>query len=103
MDVIVYIPLAIFVIVIVVGIIAKLLLRKTEEKGKAEKIDYQAFFILGISFFPLGFIFMMLALTSDFPIAIGIPFLAMGIIYLAIGLSNRNKWERNKNNQTVNS
>jgi uncharacterized membrane protein len=99
MDVLVYISLAIFAIVIVVGVIAKLLLRKTQEKGKAENTDYQAFFILGISFFPLGFIFMMLALTSDFPIAIGIPFLAMGIIYLTIGLSNRNKWKRNKNRQ----
>ncbi len=98
MDVLVYISLAILAIVIVVGVIAKLLLRKTQDEGKAENIDYQAFFILGPSFFSLGFIFMVLALTSDFPIAIGIPFLAMGIIYLTIGLSNRNK-----NNQTVNS
>jgi L-asparagine transporter-like permease len=103
MDVLVYISLAIFAIVLIVGIVAQLLLRKTQEKEKAEKIDYQAFFILGISFFPLGFIFTVLAVTSDFSIAIGIPFLAMGIIYLAIGLSNRNKWKRNKNHQTINS
>jgi hypothetical protein len=54
MDMLVYISLAILAIVIVVGVIAKLLLRKTQEKGKAENIDYQAFFILAPSFFRLG-------------------------------------------------
>jgi glucose uptake protein GlcU len=96
MDVLVYASLAIFAIVIVVGIVATLLLRKTQEKGEAKKTDYQAFFVLGISFFPLGFIFMVLALTSDFPGEIGIPFLAMGLIYLALGLSNQKKWKKEK-------
>jgi len=96
MDVLVYVSLVIFAIVLVVGIVAKLLLSKMQEKGEAEKTDYQVFFVLGISFFPIGLVFMILAVTSDFPIAVGIPLFVMGIFYLILGLSNRNKWKRNK-------
>jgi hypothetical protein len=46
---------------------------------------------MGISFFSIGVVFMILAVTSDFPVAVGIPFFVMGIIYLTPGLTNRSK------------
>jgi len=96
MDALVWVSLAILAIVVVVAIISALVLRKKCKVEETKEINYQSFFAIGIAFFPLGLVFMILALTSDFPVAVGIPFFAIGIMYLIIGLSNRNKWKRNK-------
>jgi len=68
---------------------------KRSNTQKSKEVDYQVFFILGISFLPVGIIFTVLSFTSDFSGALGTPFLAMGVIYIAIALGNRNKSKRN--------
>jgi Ca2+/Na+ antiporter len=96
MDAFVWVFAGILAIVLVVVAVLAFVLLKKRNAGETKEIDYQVFFVLGISFFPLGFIFMVLSLTSDFPREIGIAFLAIGAIYITLGLSKRNKWKRNK-------
>jgi len=60
---------------------------KKSNTQKSKEVDYQVFFIMGISFLPVGIIFTLLSFTSDFSGALGTPFLAMGVIYIAIALA----------------
>lgn len=46
--------------------------------------DYRTYFIVGISFIPIG-------IATD-----NMAFTALGIIFMIIGLTNRNKWQENK-------
>ena len=90
MDLLIWIFLVFIAIsVLIVAILAIKMKRGNIQKSK--EVDYQFFFILGISFLPVGIIFTVLSFTSDFSGALGTPFLAMGIIYIAIALGNRNK------------
>jgi hypothetical protein len=95
MDTIMILNISILVIV-VLGILVAYKAGKRPGKGKAgwkagkaqkpKDVNHEAFFILGISFIPLGLIFSA---------AIGNPgfmgLTALGVIYIAIGLSNRDK------------
>lgn len=76
------------IIAIIIGIIIFLTFRKNQKAGVTREIDYRAFFIMGISLLPLGIIFA----TVINPALIG--FIAIGGCYLAIGLANRDKWEK---------
>jgi len=96
MDALGWISLAIWAIVLVVGIISALVLRKKGIVEETKGTTYQTFFVLGISFFPVGIVFTILSLTSDFPVGVGLPLVTMGIFYLIVGLANRNKWKGNK-------
>ncbi len=54
-------------------------------RGKiSHEPDYYAIFIMGILWFPLGFVFEMWPLSL------------MGAIFLVIGLKNKNKWKKKK-------
>jgi glucose uptake protein GlcU len=59
-------------------------------KQKERKTDYRTFFIFGISFLPLGIMYMVI---EDL-FTIGVAFLGLGLVYLAIGLGNKDKWEK---------
>lgn len=50
-------------------------------KGQKIEPDYRVFFILGITWLPLG-------IATDNP-----GFLGMGVVFMAIGLANRSKWK----------
>ena len=51
-------------------------------KGKKIEPDYRIFFILGITWLPLG-------ISTDNP-----AFLWMGIVFMLIGLANKDKWKK---------
>lgn len=51
--------------------------------------NYRAGYILEIIWVPIGVVFMI----SVNP-AIGISFLGLGIAYIAIGLANKDKWDK---------
>lgn len=51
-------------------------------KGQKVEPDYRVFFILGITWLPLG-------IATDNP-----GFLGMGAVFTAIGLANRSKWKK---------
>jgi hypothetical protein len=50
-------------------------------RGQRIEPDYRVFFILGITWLPLG-------IATDNP-----GFLGMGAVFMAIGLANRSKWK----------
>ena len=62
-----------------------------EKKDKVKEPNYQVFFIIGMSWLPIGVVFMITINTT-----IGIAFMGMGTAYIAIGLANRDKWEKKK-------
>ena len=46
------------------------------------------FFIIGISMFPIGLIFLIQGKPA------GVSFFATGIIFFLIGIANRDKWQK---------
>ena len=80
-----------------VGILLTVTLkRKREEKPRGT--NYRAFFVLGITFLPLGIIYEIVFFTSGTKVflVLGLAFIAMGISYLAIGLTNKEKWKKHE-------
>jgi len=75
-----YIVLALLIGIAILGLIfaAVAFYRRKELKGTS---DYRAFFILGISFLPIG-------IATDNPGLWG-----MGAVFLILGLANRDKWK----------
>lgn len=71
-----WIVLAMIVALVVVGV-AIFTLRKEME----QKPDYRVFFILGVTWLPLG-------IATD-----NTAFLALGAVFMVIGLANRDKWK----------
>ena len=78
-------------VLVIIGLILLLIVLKKKKEGKMGEPNYQVFFSIGMIWIPVGVVFMI-AVNP----AIGIAFMALGIIYLAIGLANRNKWEKTK-------
>jgi hypothetical protein len=80
---------ALIIGLILIGVLLAIFLLKSKSKLKTnEEPDYRVFFIMGISFLPMGIIFT--AVIS--PGFMGIT--GMGLIYMAIGLANRHKWKK---------
>jgi len=88
MSAIAYIMIGILVITLLVLIATIFIVKKKKKEAPYKEPDYRAFFIMGISFLPLGIIFTV----TISPAFIG--FVGMGTIYMAIGLANRDKWEK---------
>ncbi len=83
-----YIIILLLILAIIIGI-ATILIYHNKKKIETEKeIDYRTFYILGISFLPMG---LILSITTKNPGMIGI--MGLGGAYLAIGLANRDKWK----------
>ena len=59
-------------------------------KQKGRKTDYRTFFLFGIGFLPLGILYMV----AGFLLPISVAVLGLGFIFLAIGLANKDKWEK---------
>ena len=87
MSTIVYLMIGILIILLLVLIATIFIVKKKKEEGINKEPDYRAFFIMGISFLPMGIIFTA-TINPGF-----IGFIGMGIIYMAIGLANRDKWK----------
>jgi hypothetical protein len=64
---------------------------KKKKEGKLGDPNYRVFFIIGISWIPIGVVFII---TINF--VLGVAFMCIGAAYLVIGLANRDKWENNK-------
>ena len=81
--------------VVLIGILVVITLMR-KKKVTSKVTNYKAFFILGISFLALGIIYGIVFLSSDTTafLPLGIVFIGLGLSYIAIGLSNRDKWEK---------
>ena len=73
-----WIILTILVLVIILAIVAIFV-----NKGKKTPPDYYNFFIIGITWIPLG----MATKNHAFTI--------MGLVFMAVGLTNKDKWKQN--------
>lgn len=82
--------LLIAILVLLGFIITLIFWKKKKVSNNWGETDYRAFFIMGISFLPMGIIFTTI-ISPAF-----ISFFALGIIYMSIGLANRDKWEKKK-------
>ncbi|MFX1265651.1 MAG: hypothetical protein ACFFH0_09750 [Promethearchaeota archaeon] len=87
--------IGIIVGVILVSILAVMTLRMKRE-GKPKETNYRTFYILGITFLPLGIIYEIDFFISDNTVflVLGLAFIAMGTSYLVIGMGNRDKCKR---------
>ena len=81
----------ILALLVLIGIILILIVWKKKKEGIVKEPNYQVFFVLGITWLPVGIVFLF-AVNS----VIGFAFMAMGIAYLAIGMANRDKWKKKK-------
>ena len=75
--------LALLIGVAVLAVLAAVIaiFAKSKNKDRREETDYRVFFILGISFLPIG-------IASDNPMMWGV-----GAVFLILGLANRDKWK----------
>ena len=83
---ILWIMLTILVLLVVLGVVAIVV----ASKGKKRKTDYYNYFIIGITWLPLGIVLMAVDGGS-----IGNIFFILGLVYLAIGLSHKSEWKKN--------
>ena len=73
------------VLVLVCGIVV-LVVWKKKKSDELQEPNYQTFYMLGMSFIPIGIVFMI-TVSPAF-----IAFMGLGICYMAIGLARRDKW-----------
>jgi hypothetical protein len=76
---------------VVIGLLLLLIVFKKKKEGKIGEPNYRVFFNIGMIWIPVGVVFMI-----TINIVIGIAFMCLGTSYMAIGLANRNKWEKKK-------
>ena len=88
MSTIAYIMIALLIITVATLIATVLIIKKKKKEIATKEIDYRAFFILGISFLPMGIIFS----STISPAFIG--FIGMGACFMVIGLANKDKWKK---------
>ncbi len=83
---------AIVASLVLIGILLTIIVWKKSKDSTTIESRYKAFFIMGITIFPSGTIFMFIYLVSGLPFLIGMPLSAIGLVYLLIGLTNRHRW-----------
>ena len=89
MSTIAIIMIGILFIIIFVLIATLLWMKKNSKNEQTKEVDYRVFFILGISFLPLGIVLTFVVGNPGF-----IGFMGLGIAYIAIGLANKDKWKQ---------
>ena len=88
------ITIIILAVLMVVGAIVALIALERRKEGKSAEPNYRAFFIMGVTFIPIGIIWIIVSLGLDISFVVGIPFLGLGVTYLIIALANRDKWRK---------
>ena len=73
---------------IILGITV-IIIKRNKKISNQEETNYLTFFILGITFLPMG---IVMSITIENPGFFGIA--GMGAVFLIIGLANRKKWEK---------
>ena len=81
----------IFAALVVIVLILIFVVFKKKKEGKMVEPNYRVFFIIGMTWIPIGSVFMI-----TINLVMGIAFMSLGITYIAIGLANRDKWEKKK-------
>ena len=83
-----WILIAIGLLIILIGVGFVIILKSSKKKRPT---DYYNFFIMGLTWFPLGIVFM----TTIEDNSVGSFFFILGLVYMAIGLSHKKEWKKN--------
>ena len=75
----------------IVGVFVLFIMKKNKIEGTYKEPDYRAFFIMGISFLPLGIVLSFIIGNPGF-----IGFTGLGAFYIVFGLANKDKWKNEK-------
>ena len=94
MGLLIIIAIAIVAVLVVTGVLLIILLVKRQKADNRDEIDYRAFFIMGVTFLPIGIAMMIIYMIADLPFIIALPFIIIGLIYLVLSLKNRDKWKK---------
>lgn len=89
MSIIVIVLIAVLLSIVFILILTALWVRKHKENEQSKEVDYRVFFIMGISFLPLGIVLTFVVGNPGF-----IGFMGLGIAYMAIGLANKDNWKK---------
>lgn len=88
------IAILVFVASIIVAIAMVLALWTRKKTAHKAETNYRVFFIMGFIMAPAGLSWMVVSFLTELHVTIGLPFFILGIAYLAIGLNNRDKWNK---------
>ena len=91
---IVLIAASVLVVSIIVALVAVVALWKRKKTTQTAETNYRVFFIMGVILMPTGLSLMVVSLLTELLFTIGLPFFILGVVYLAIGLDNRDKWNK---------
>jgi cell division protein FtsW (lipid II flippase) len=95
-----WLPIALIIslILFVAGIVVVFLAWKRMREGKTQEPNYYAYFIIGITWVPLGTGMMLFLFATGnskfFPLSF--PLIGMGLVFLVIGLQHRDEWPKKK-------
>ena len=82
--------LASMVAISIVLVILMIVFWKKRKPKEGKGVDYQSFFVMGISFVGLGIVFT----ATINPGFLGIT--VLGVIYIILGWKNKDKWKKKK-------
>jgi hypothetical protein len=88
------IAILVFVVSIIAAIAMILTLWTRKKTPHKAETNYRVFFIIGAIITPTGLTLMIISFFTELYETIGLPFFILGIVYLAIGLNNRDKWNK---------
>jgi len=91
MSTIALLMIGILIITIIILIVTVLWVKKNRNSEQNKEVDYRAFFILGISFLPLGIVLSFVIGNPGF-----IGFIGLGAFYIVFSLANKDKWKKEK-------
>ncbi|MFC2156546.1 hypothetical protein ACFLT9_01785 [Acidobacteriota bacterium] len=92
----VIIMISIMVVLILVGLILIVAIRRKTKVGESTEPDYRTLFRIGAIWLPLGTISLILSFITDKHLFPAIPFFSMGLIFFLTGWTNRDKWKDTK-------
>ena len=60
------------------------------KRGKKHDVDYYSLFVMGITWLPLGIVFIVIGYS------LGSLFFVLGLVFLVVGLSHRGEWKKHR-------
>ena len=89
-NVYIMIGIPITLIILILFLVGIILYMRDKKKDQIKKeVNYQVFYYLGFIWIPIGIVFMI-----SVNVAIGVAFMGLGASYIAIGLANKDKWQK---------